>query len=75
MPFDSIEHVTYLPIDGYEVDFADQNYLHKVQARMQNRLNFILEQQEAKEGYNALPKETAQTIENMLASLKKMESK
>lgn len=68
VPFDSMEGMTYLPIDGFVVDFTQGAYLEKVLARMQDRLDFILKQDE----FNALPQEAAQAMANVIASLQKL---
>jgi phosphoenolpyruvate carboxykinase (ATP) len=68
VPFDSIDGLSYLPLDDFVVDFTQVTYLEKVQARMQNRLDFILKQND----FNRLPEEAAQAMENVIDSLKRM---
>ncbi len=68
IPFDSIDGLSYLPLDDFVVDFTQVTYLEKVQARMQNRLDFILKQND----FNRLPEEAAQAMENVIDSLKRM---
>lgn len=68
-PFGQVEAMSYLPIDGHEVDFKDIEYLARVKIRMQDRLNFINEQNSLMEGYNALPSEAAELMEKVISEL------
>lgn len=67
--FGPLSNMSYLPVDGFEVDFSDPTYVDQLRIRMQGRLNFILAQKTENEGYNALPAEVAQAMEKLLAEL------
>ncbi|MGX7197474.1 phosphoenolpyruvate carboxykinase (ATP) [Enterococcus olivae] len=67
IPFDSIAGMSYLPIKGFEVDFSQLEYTEKVRLRMQNRLDFILQQK----GSDRLPKEASIIMEDVIENLKK----
>lgn len=69
IPFGPLENMSYLPIEGFEVDFADATYLTQLKVRMQGRLDFILAQKEENEGYNALPDEVAKVMEKLIEQL------
>jgi len=68
-PFGPIEEMGYLPLDDYEVDFSNEEYIQKVKARLQGRLDFILKENEENEGYDALPKEAEEAMRHILAEL------
>lgn len=68
-PFGKVSNMSYLPIEGHPVDFEDIEYLARVKIRMQDRLNFINEQETLLEGYNTLPMEAPVLIKNVLREL------
>ena len=61
--------MSYLPVNGFEVDFSDPEYIDQLRTRMQGRLDFILAQKTENEGYNALPAEVAQAMEKLIGEL------
>ncbi|OFI48888.1 phosphoenolpyruvate carboxykinase [Floricoccus tropicus] len=61
-----LEGVSYLEVDGYDVDFSDPAYRDKVRGRMQTRLDFINKQEDILEGYHALPVEARETMEKVV---------
>lgn len=67
--FGPIEEMSYLPIEGYEVDFSNEEYVKQVSARLQGRLDYILQVNDENEGYDALPKETEEAMRHVLAEL------
>lgn len=67
--FGTIKEMSYLPVKGYEVDFSNEEYVEKIKARLQNRLDFILKENDENEGYDALPKETEEAMHHVLAKL------
>lgn len=64
-----LEGVSYLEVDGYDVDFSDPEYRDKVRGRMQTRLDFINKQEDILEGYHALPVEARETMEKVVNAL------
>ncbi|OFI46111.1 phosphoenolpyruvate carboxykinase [Floricoccus penangensis] len=64
-----LEGVSYLEVDGYDVDFSDPEYRDKVRGRMQTRLDFINKQEDILEGYHALPAEARETMEKVVNAL------
>lgn len=69
IPFGPLENMSYLPIEGFEVDFTDPTYLTQLKVRMQGRLDFILAQTKENEGYNALPEEVAKVMEKLMEQI------
>ncbi|WP_071131491.1 phosphoenolpyruvate carboxykinase (ATP) [Enterococcus timonensis] len=67
--FGPIEKLEYLPIEGHPVDFSDKEYLNKIKQRLVDRLAFINEKSTEKEGYDALPKEVNEQMENLILDL------
>lgn len=67
--FGPLTAMSYLPIEGYEVEFTDTNYLDQLRKRMESRLEFITEQSTADDGYNALPEETSLLIQRLIEQL------
>ncbi|MDN6639393.1 MAG: phosphoenolpyruvate carboxykinase (ATP) [Tetragenococcus sp.] len=67
--FGPIEEMSYLPIEDYEVDFGNKEYVKHVSARLQGRLDYILQVNDENEGYDALPKETEEAMRRVLAEL------
>lgn len=63
----------YLPIEGYEVDLENKDYISQLKKRMESRLDFILAQKEANEGYNALPEETSLLIQHLIMELETLQ--
>lgn len=68
-PFGTVKEMSYLPIKGYEVDFSNEEYVEKIKARLQNRLDYILKENDENEGYDALPKETEEAMRHVLEEL------
>ncbi|MEQ3458012.1 phosphoenolpyruvate carboxykinase (ATP) [Enterococcus cecorum] len=68
-PFGTIEDVEYLAIDGYPVDFEDKAYCERLKDRMETRLDFIQAQDHLKDGYHALPQETAELMRKIVNQL------
>lgn len=64
-----LEGVSYLEVDGYDVDFSDPEYRDKVRGRMQTRLDYINKQEDILEGYHALPAEARETMEKVVNAL------
>ncbi len=67
--FGPLTNMSYLPVNGFEVDFSDPEYIDQLRTRMQGRLDFILAQKTENEGYNALPAEVAQAMEKLIGEL------
>ncbi|HLQ39976.1 MAG TPA: phosphoenolpyruvate carboxykinase (ATP) [Tetragenococcus sp.] len=67
--FGPLKEMAYLPIKGYEVAFSNEEYLKKVKIRLQNRLDYILKENDENEGYDALPSEAEEAMRKILAQL------
>ncbi|MGX7163791.1 phosphoenolpyruvate carboxykinase (ATP) [Enterococcus massiliensis] len=71
--FGPMTAMCYLPIEGYEVDLENKDYISQLKKRMESRLDFILAQKEANEGYNALPEETSLLIQHLIMELETLQ--
>jgi phosphoenolpyruvate carboxykinase (ATP) len=69
--FGPITAMSYLPVDGFPVDFTDHAYVERLLHRMEFRLDYINKQAEALDGYNKLPDETGQDVAGIIEQLKK----
>ncbi len=65
-PFDNIEELEYLPIDGYEVPFEDLDYRKKLKENMEVRVNALKDTLAKAEAPNDLPSEIAASIQNIV---------
>ena len=62
-PFSDIEIMEW---DGFVPDLTDKAYVAQMQARMQDRLNYVESLKEAEGGFNALPDDAAEAIRNVV---------
>lgn len=69
--FGPITAMSYLPVDGFPVDFTDHAYVERLLHRMEFRLDYINKQAEALDGYNKLPAEMGQDVAGIIEQLKK----
>jgi phosphoenolpyruvate carboxykinase (ATP) len=70
VPFGPLEGLEYLPVDGFDPDFNDKEYVNRMISRMQNRLDFIIAKKTEREGYDALPGGTEDDVIKMIDTLK-----
>lgn len=68
-PFGKLPHMSYLPFAGYPVDFSDQNYAAKVQARLQTRLDWV-EKFNQDHPHALLPGEISAALKVLIAAAK-----
>ena len=61
VPFGPFSDLEYLPIEGYEVNFDDKDYVQLVKDRMLDRYNDVL----AKDGLDKLPEEALAAIKKV----------
>ncbi|MEK6190250.1 MAG: phosphoenolpyruvate carboxykinase, partial [Carnobacterium alterfunditum] len=64
-PFGTINELSYLALDDYEPNFADQEYRQLVQERLQMRIAYIQEQNE-KNKMNVLPDEALEAMQKLI---------
>lgn len=67
--FGPMTGMSYLPVNGHELEFDDADYVSKLRKRMESRLTFILNLKEKDEGYNALPEEASLLIQHLILEL------
>lgn len=67
IPFGMLPTISYLPIEGMEVPFTDGAYKQLLQERLRIRVQFI----RSLNAYHSLPKEAAESIENLIVQLAK----
>lgn len=67
--FGSILGMNYLPLEGFKVDFEDDNYVSALHERMESRLTFMLSQNSENDGYNALPREAVSTMKRVISEI------
>lgn len=62
-PFEDIEIFEW---DGFVPDLGDKNYVSQLQARMQDRLNYVKNLDTAEGGYNRLPQDALDAIQRVV---------
>ena len=62
-PFSDIE---VLNLEGFEVNFADKEYVEQLKARMQDRVNFVKSRDIVKGGFDKLPEDALQAIQKVV---------
>lgn len=62
-PFSDIEIMEW---DGFVPDLTDKGYVAQMQARMQDRLNYVEGLKDAEGGFNALPDDAADAIRKVV---------
>ena len=70
-PFGEIEAFEYLPIDGYDVSFEDEEYVKTMIKNMKTRIDHLNTTLAEDEAPNDLPEEIAQSIQNIVNLLEK----
>lgn len=68
-PFGKLPHMSYLPFADYPVDFDDQDYAAKVQARLQTRLDWV-EKFNQNHPHALLPNEISAALKTLIAAAK-----
>ena len=63
--FGKVDALKYMPIEGFEPDFDDVLYAKSVQARMNNRVEFIESKIHLKGGYDKLPDEALEAMKKI----------
>ncbi len=66
-PFSDIEIFEW---EGFVPDLSDKEYVAQLKARMQDRLNYVTNLDEAEGGFNKLPEDAAAAIKNVVEVLK-----
>lgn len=62
-PFEDIEIFEW---DGFVPDLNDKDYVSQLQARMQDRLNYVKNLDTAEGGYNKLPQDALDAIQRVV---------
>lgn len=68
VPFGNIKGISYMPIDGFDVNLKDPKYIKILTDRMQDRLNWINDFNE-KHPDKPLQPEAKETLENIIKEL------
>lgn len=66
VPFDSVEALEYLPIDGYEVPFEDEEYRKNLKENMEVRINHLKTTLAEAEAPFDLPDEIVESIQKIV---------
>lgn len=67
IPFGMLPRISYLSIEGMEVPFDDRAYRQLLQERLRIRTQYI----RSLNAYHSLPKEAAESIEQLIIQLAK----
>ncbi|MBP2100710.1 phosphoenolpyruvate carboxykinase (ATP) [Enterococcus rivorum] len=67
--FGPLASMSYLQIEGHSPDFSNKSYILKLKKRMESRLDFIQEQRDDLDGYNALPEESSLLLQHLILEL------
>lgn len=68
-PFGSISNIEVLEWPGFIPDFDDPEYVATLKARMQDRVNFIKDKNKSKGGFDKLPVDALEALENIMKEL------
>lgn len=68
-PFGSISNIEVLEWPGFIPDFDDPEYVTTLKARMQDRVNFIKDKNKSKGGFDKLPVDALEALENIMKEL------
>lgn len=68
-PFGTLKGMSYMPLDGYEVDFSDEAYVNELKTRLEIRRDWI-DNYEKTHTYAPLPAEIRQCLEGLIDKLK-----
>lgn len=68
-PFGSISNIEVLEWPGFIPDFDDPEYVTTLKARMQDRVNFIKDKNKSKGGFDKLPADALEALENIMKEL------
>ncbi len=66
-PFSDIQ---IMEIEGYIPDMHDKNYVRQLQARMEDRIEFVRSRKEVKGGFDVLPAEALEALEKVVSEIK-----
>lgn len=69
VPFDNVEALEYLPIEGYEIPFDDEEYREKLKANMETRVRHLKTTLADEEAPHELPEEIANSIQTIVDQL------
>ena len=61
-----------LAVDGYDMDFTDADYKAQFVSRIEDRVEFIKSKDTARGGYDKLPKEALDSMQNIAEQAKKL---
>lgn len=68
-PFGPISNIEVLEWPGFIPDFDDPEYVATLKARMQDRVNFIKDKNKSKGGFDKLPVDALEALENIMKEL------
>ena len=68
-PFGPISNIAVLEWPGFIPDFDDPEYVATLKARMQDRVNFIKDKNKSKGGFDKLPADALEALENIMKEL------
>ena len=68
-PFGPISNIEVLEWPGFIPDFDDPEYVATLKARMQDRVNFIKDKNKSKGGFDKLPADALEALENIMKEL------
>ncbi|MEG2203280.1 MAG: phosphoenolpyruvate carboxykinase (ATP) [Christensenellaceae bacterium] len=66
-PFGAIDGMSYLPVEGFEPDFADAGYKKQLVARMKDRIDFI----SSRNDFDKLPDEALEMMKKVVSQAEK----
>ena len=66
VPFGPLSELEYMPVEGFEPNFEDSEYLKEVKARLQDRLDYV----NKLEGNEKLPDEAINAIKKVIDEVK-----
>lgn len=68
-PFGPISNIEVLEWPGFIPNFDDPEYVATLKARMQDRVNFIKDKNKSKGGFDKLPADALEALENIMKEL------
>ena len=70
-PFGNVQGMSYMPVEGYNPDFADAQYKASLADRMHDRVEFVEKKAVEKNGYDKLPDETLNVLRTTEEAIRK----
>lgn len=69
VPWERLEGLSYVPIEGFIPQMGDAEYRSFLKSRMLDRLEFVQSREEATKGFDTVPNECAECLKKLVESI------